>query len=95
MNFQDAIRRLQANSGGIAVYVPMNAASEQPVPTEGTVEIAALVRADIEARAVKGEQTYGKRLQAHNGRDALLDAYQEALDLCMYLRQAIAERDSK
>lgn len=29
---------------------------------------------------------------AHNGRDALVDAYQEALDLTMYLRQAIEER---
>ena len=29
---------------------------------------------------------------AGNGRDALLDAYQEALDMAVYLRQAIAER---
>jgi hypothetical protein len=27
----------------------------------------------------------------HNGRDALKDAYEEALDLVMYLRQAMAE----
>ena len=39
-----------------------------------------------------GEAEYGERLKPHNGRDALLDAYQEALDLAMYLRQAIAER---
>jgi hypothetical protein len=31
-------------------------------------------------------------LRAHNGRDALVDAYQEALDLCVYLRQVIQER---
>lgn len=29
-----------------------------------------------------------------NGRDALLDAYQEALDLVVYLRQVIYERDN-
>jgi len=38
-------------------------------------------------------QKYGTYLQTHNGRDALWDAYQEAMDLCMYLRQAILERD--
>lgn len=39
-----------------------------------------------------GRERYGTPLQAHNGRDALVDAYQEALDLVVYLRQAIAER---
>jgi len=32
-------------------------------------------------------------LVPHNGRDALRDAYEEALDLCQYLRQALYERD--
>ena len=35
---------------------------------------------------------HGTPLQAHNGRDPLVDAYQEALDLAVYLRQAIEER---
>jgi hypothetical protein len=56
------------------------------------VDIAKLVQLDIEQRACVGEATYGVRLQPFNGRDALIDAYQEALDLCMYLRQAIEER---
>ena len=38
---------------------------------------------------------YGVGLQPHNGRDVLRDAYEEALDLCVYLRQAIFERDGK
>jgi hypothetical protein len=42
-----------------------------------------------------GEFKYGTPLQAHNGRDALKDAYEEALDLCVYLRQALYERDGK
>jgi hypothetical protein len=33
-------------------------------------------------------------LRAHNGRVALVDAYQEALDLAVYLRQEVAERES-
>jgi hypothetical protein len=49
---------------------------------------------DIAERREHGIRTYGTPLQAHNGRDALRDAYEEALDLAMYLRQAIAERDA-
>ena len=53
-----------------------------------------LVIADIEARKQTGLVKYGTGLQAFNGRDALMDAYQEALDLCQYLRQALEERDN-
>ena len=45
------------------------------------------------ARAEAGQKKYGTMLRVHNGRDPLWDAYQEALDLSMYLRQAILERD--
>lgn len=54
--------------------------------------IVDLVIADLRARAAEGLRRYGTPLQAHNGRDALLDAYEEALDLCAYLRQALEER---
>lgn len=46
----------------------------------------------MKERDQEGRRKYGTPLQAGNGRDALVDAYQEALDLCVYLRQAIAER---
>lgn len=52
-----------------------------------------LVFKDMLDRHAEGERKYGVPLQPHNGRDALVDAYQEALDLCVYLRQAIYERD--
>jgi hypothetical protein len=52
-----------------------------------------LVIEDIQARKAVGVERYGTVLQPFNGRDALMDAYQEALDLCQYLRQAIEERD--
>lgn len=54
-----------------------------------------LVVSDMRERDRIGRERYGTPLQAHNGRDALVDAYQEALDLCVYLRQAILERDGK
>lgn len=50
-----------------------------------------LVIADIEERKKLGLAKYGTLLQAFNGRDALVDAYQEAIDLVQYLRQALEE----
>lgn len=55
-------------------------------------EIMPLVLADIEARVAKGTKEYGEPLTSHNGRDALWDLYEELLDACMYIRQAIVER---
>lgn len=54
-----------------------------------------LVMTDMAARDRIGAERYGTRLRPGNGRDALVDGYQEALDLCCYLRQAIYERDGK
>ena len=48
--------------------------------------MADLVLADIQARVEMGMEKYGTKLQTFNGRDALWDAYQEAIDLAMYLR---------
>lgn len=69
------------------------AAIPQPPSSGVTVCIKDLVMQDIQARVEAGLKKYGTYLMANNGRDALWDAYQEALDLAMYLRQAIAERD--
>lgn len=54
-----------------------------------------LVIEDMRGRDQKGRLIYGTPLLAGNGRDALLDAYEEAMDLCVYLRQVIYERDGK
>jgi hypothetical protein len=51
-----------------------------------------LVITDMKARDRVGRERYGRPLHANNGRDALMDAYEEALDLAVYLRQAIEER---
>ncbi len=66
--------------------------NSQPPPelTAGT-PIWELVIADMRERDRIGRERYGTPLQAHNGRDALQDAYEEALDLAVYLRQAIEE----
>jgi hypothetical protein len=62
-----------------------------PVPSDRPA-VWDLVIADMRERDAVGRQRYGTPLQPHNGRDALVDAYQEALDLVVYLRQAIEER---
>ena len=51
-----------------------------------------MVEADLRGRVEIGTKEYGEPLTSHNGRDPLWDAYEEALDLAMYLRQAIWEQ---
>jgi hypothetical protein len=53
-----------------------------------------LVIKDMISRDKTGKRKYGVKLQPFNGRDVLQDAYEEALDLCVYLRQAVFERDN-
>ena len=64
----------------------------QPPPTGDGQPITEQVIADLRLRSAEGTVKYGTVLRANNGRDALVDAYQEALDLCQYLRQEITER---
>ena len=68
---------------------------DQPPPVQSSGDIWRLVIDDMEQRRAVGIERYGVPLQAHNGRDALVDAYQEALDLCCYLRQTIEERSDE
>lgn len=46
------------------------------------------LRADMRERHQVGVKKYGTGLHVWNGRDAVIDAYQEALDLIVYSRQA-------
>ena len=71
------------------------AANQQmPIPNDRP-SIQGMVISDLMERTKVGIQRYGTPLQAHNGRDALRDAYEEALDLTCYLRQCLAERDGE
>lgn len=70
------------------------ASQPEPVPNDRPA-VWPLVIMDMATRDQVGRARYGVPLQPHNGRDALRDAYEEALDLCAYLRQAIMERDGR
>lgn len=68
-------------------------ATDQQLPVVNDNKfIQDLVIKDIEERKQLGIRKYGTALQANNGRDMLLDAYEEALDLCIYLRGCLEER---
>lgn len=62
-----------------------------PIPNDG-VSIWQLVMQDFRAREEFGMRKYGTPLQINNGRDHLRDAYEEALDQAVYLRQEIEAR---
>lgn len=69
----------------------MNPNKPEPAPKGTGREITPLVIKDLEQRSAMGKEKYGEALRAFNGRNALVDAYQEAMDLVQYLRQRIEE----
>jgi hypothetical protein len=82
---------------GLQITMPERAGREddsQPLPTASDAPVAhEMVIEDLRERLRIGIKRYGQPLQAHNGRDSLQDAYEECLDLCVYLKNAIYERD--
>lgn len=64
----------------------------EPTPKGTGREITPLVIKDLELRSKMGKEKYGETLRAFNGRNALVDAYQESLDLVQYLRQLLEEQ---
>ncbi len=66
--------------------------AKEPPPLKGTTDIAEAVIEDIKERKKIGMEKYGSPLQAHNGRRALVDLYQELLDAVQYLKQELIER---
>jgi len=64
----------------------------EPNPIKNdNVAVWDLVIQDMKDRDNTGLEKYGTRLQPFNGRNSLIDAYQEVLDLAVYLRQTIYE----
>ena len=57
----------------------------EPAPIKNNLPaVWDLVLKDIKERDQSGLKKYGTRLQPNNGRNPLIDAYQEALDLVVY-----------
>lgn len=69
-------------------------ATPEPSPQgDGDMVLFYVLKALLD-RAELGQERYGTLLKTGNGRDSLMDAFQEAADLLMYLAQAIMERDN-
>jgi len=71
------------------------AATPEPMSTVGIDEVFPELIKDLESRRQLGIEKYGHPLQTHNGRDPLIDAYQERLDDVVYTKQFLMERDSR
>lgn len=69
----------------------MSLNAPEPLPRPAIGDTCKLVAADVEERGRIGVAKYGTPLQPGNGRRNLVDAYQECLDLCIYLRNEIEE----
>ena len=63
-----------------------------PTEDENSKSVTDLVIQDLKDRREGGVEKYGKELLTHNGRDPLIDLYQELVDAVVYLRQALQER---
>lgn len=64
-----------------------------PIPSDA-VQITDLVIADLEERRQVGIERYGTPLQPFNGRNSLIDLYQEMQDGLLYIRQRIHEEQA-
>lgn len=47
---------------------------------------------DLQRRSEVGQKRYGTKLKTFNGRSAMLDGYEESLDLCQYIKQRAMEK---
>lgn len=76
--------------------VPVADSNVQPDPIKtNEPNIKDLVIADLQYRAEQGKEKYGVYLQPSNGRDPMIDLYQELVDAAMYARQELYKRYGK
>lgn len=69
----------------------MDGTKIEPMPIKGSTTVWKEVLADIVDRAEFGHSRYNTELKTFNGRDALVDTYQELIDGAMYVKQRIME----
>jgi hypothetical protein len=85
---------LQANNIELEKRRMAEARQPKPVPNDGR-PVWELVEEDMRIRDQAGRFKYGVPLQAHNGRDAKLDLYQELLDAVVYCKQDLIEEETR
>lgn len=75
-------------------YVDLSKKEPKPIKNDYPA-VWDLVIADIQNRDRFGEAKYKTRLQPFNGRNVLVDLYQEMLDGIVYIRQLIYEQENQ
>jgi len=71
-------------------------AAKEPAPTKNNnIPVYVKLITLIADRAEMGKQKHGTHLQANNGRNAMMDALQESIDLNQYLMQKLLETEAK
>lgn len=99
--FGDPANRTQGWCSECEYYITCRSASnaiewKQPSPKPNNHQATwALVISDMVNRNNIGVAKYGTPLQPFNGRNSLQDAYEEVLDLAVYLKNAIVESEKK
>lgn len=69
--------------------------SERRGPDDDRPDVFTLLLNDIAERDRIGAAEYGGPLLPFDGRDSLRDAYEEVLDLAVYLRKELCEREAR
>jgi hypothetical protein len=67
----------------------------QPAPTGNGAVVLDAVLEDFRVRGEMGLKKYGTKLRTFNGRNALVDLYQELQDACLYAKQRLMEEDAR
>lgn len=63
----------------------------EPAPQKGHANVWPWLQSYLRARVAAGEEKYGTLLQTFNGRQALVDALEESIDMTFYLAQLVME----
>jgi len=73
-----------------------SAAEKEPMPDrtrDNQVEVFPLIHEDLNEREELGRRLYHGPLVTNDGRKNMWDTYQESLDLAVYLRKEVIERE--
>jgi hypothetical protein len=75
----------------------VNISKAEPTPKKSRKSrpVSEFLKELIDNRTEFGVQKYGQELHTHSGRNPLLDALQESIDLNQYLAQIIMEQEDR
>lgn len=68
---------------------------DQELPHPGGLPVQAVLIEALKERMGYGRRKYGRPLETDNGRDPLLDAWEEMLDLMSYFTQFVLEQGTR